>query len=471
MRSHTTSSCHSDHIACRTVTRPHQSPHATTHRRRHRSARSPARERTASCHPLLLPHAPSRRPSSTRRHRRPEGQPGAPRLDHLHGPQGDTLVGPRRTVPDDAATRSPPATTSATRRHHLGRRVDPACPGPRRAATAKAAAARSRGRATRDLRRALRRHAQPHRRAQRHLARRAAQGQPPLEPRSFDLSPGSGCAVPRLPRPTTTYRMRSGDTKGHRGQHGTYHGLHEPADTLLVDSRSRSPAPPSAAHRHAATRSARRRPCIDLGPARSPSCRPGAAPRSARPRSTTNEAAREHLRRTHLPRARRQRGQPQPRGPRPHARCRAAAQTKAMIVATARRHGVDPKLALAVGWQESGWNQRQVSVANADRRHAGHPLLRPVGLRAWPGARSTCSSTQDNITAGVVILRSLTRSATNLDQAIAGYYQGLYSVQQQRHVRRHQGRTCANIKAHRAPDVSDATAGRAPAVHGPACTR
>ena len=40
-------------------------------------------------------------------------------------------------------------------------------------------------------------------------------------------------------------------------------------------------------------------------------------------------------------------------------------QTKAMIVATARRHGVDPRLALAVAWQESGWNQRQVSVANA----------------------------------------------------------------------------------------------------------
>jgi hypothetical protein len=57
--------------------------------------------------------------------------------------------------------------------------------------------------------------------------------------------------------------------------------------------------------------------------------------------------------------------------------------------------------------------------------------------------------TQDNITAGVVILRSLTRSATNLDQAIAGYYQGLYSVQ-------HHGMYAdtksyvAAIKAHRA---------------------
>lgn len=103
-------------------------------------------------------------------------------------------------------------------------------------------------------------------------------------------------------------------------------------------------------------------------------------------------------------------------------------QTKAMIVATARRHGVDPKLALAIGWQESGWNQRQVSVANA----IGVMQVIPSSGQ-WAsdmvGRRLDLLSTQDNITAGVAILRSLTRSAKNTDQAIAGYYQGLYSVQ------------------------------------------
>jgi LysM repeat protein len=103
-------------------------------------------------------------------------------------------------------------------------------------------------------------------------------------------------------------------------------------------------------------------------------------------------------------------------------------QTRAMIIATARRHGVDPKLALAVGWQESGWNQRQVSVANAigvmqvipsSGQWASDMAGRPLNLLR----------TQDNITAGVVILRSLTRSAKDVDQAIAGYYQGLASVQ------------------------------------------
>ena len=102
-------------------------------------------------------------------------------------------------------------------------------------------------------------------------------------------------------------------------------------------------------------------------------------------------------------------------------------QTKAMIVATARRHGVDPKLALAVGWQESGWNQRQVSVANA----IGVMQVIPSSgewASQMAGRHLNLLNTQDNITAGVVILRSLTRSAPSLDKAIAGYYQGLYSV-------------------------------------------
>jgi len=103
-------------------------------------------------------------------------------------------------------------------------------------------------------------------------------------------------------------------------------------------------------------------------------------------------------------------------------------QTKAMIVATARRHGVDPTLALAISWQESGWNQRQVSVANAI---GAMQVIPSSGLWAseLTGHKLNLLNAQDNVTAGVVILRSLTRSASTQDQAIAGYYQGLYSVQ------------------------------------------
>jgi LysM repeat protein len=103
-------------------------------------------------------------------------------------------------------------------------------------------------------------------------------------------------------------------------------------------------------------------------------------------------------------------------------------QTKAMIVATARRHGVDPKLALAISWQESGWNQRRVSVANA----IGAMQVIPssgVWASELAGRKLNLLNAQDNVTAGVIILRSLTRSAPTQNHAIAGYYQGLYSVQ------------------------------------------
>lgn len=123
-------------------------------------------------------------------------------------------------------------------------------------------------------------------------------------------------------------------------------------------------------------------------------------------------------------------------------------QTRQMIINTARRHGVDPRLALAVSWQESGWNQRQVSVANA----IGAMQVIPSSgewASQMAGRRLNLLNTQDNVTAGVVILRSLTRSAKNLDQAIAGYYQGLYSVQKNG-MYSDTKRYVSAIKAHRA---------------------
>jgi len=102
-------------------------------------------------------------------------------------------------------------------------------------------------------------------------------------------------------------------------------------------------------------------------------------------------------------------------------------QTRARIIATARRHGVDQRLALAIAWQESGWNQRQVSVANA----IGVMQVIPssgVWASQLSGRRLNLLDTDDNITAGIVIIRSLLRSADSQEQAIAGYYQGLGSV-------------------------------------------
>jgi LysM repeat protein len=102
------------------------------------------------------------------------------------------------------------------------------------------------------------------------------------------------------------------------------------------------------------------------------------------------------------------------------------AHMRDLIISTAKRYGVDPNLALAVSWQESGWTQRVVSPANA------------VGaMQVIPSSGTFASSIvgreldllrpRDNITAGVVLLDQLT-AAARLDIAVAGYYQGLGGV-------------------------------------------
>jgi soluble lytic murein transglycosylase-like protein len=82
-----------------------------------------------------------------------------------------------------------------------------------------------------------------------------------------------------------------------------------------------------------------------------------------------------------------------------------------------------------VGFQESSWNQRRVSPANA----IGVMQVVPSSGR-WAsglvGRHLDLLDVDDNVTAGVVILKSLLRSADDRRQAVAGYYQGLGSVRQ-----------------------------------------
>lgn len=95
---------------------------------------------------------------------------------------------------------------------------------------------------------------------------------------------------------------------------------------------------------------------------------------------------------------------------------------------TAKRHGVDPSLMLALSYMESGWNHRMVSPANA----IGVMQVIPSSgdwASAMVGRELNLLDPQDNITAGTVVMRALLRSADNEDQAIAGYYQGLAGVQ------------------------------------------
>jgi LysM repeat protein len=101
-------------------------------------------------------------------------------------------------------------------------------------------------------------------------------------------------------------------------------------------------------------------------------------------------------------------------------------QIRSMIISTAKRHGVDPELALAISWQESGWKQRVVSPANAV---GAMQVIPSTGKFASSlvGRKLDLLKPQDNVTAGVVLLSRLT-AAAKLDIAIAGYYQGLGGV-------------------------------------------
>ena len=104
-------------------------------------------------------------------------------------------------------------------------------------------------------------------------------------------------------------------------------------------------------------------------------------------------------------------------------------EIKQMIIDTSNRHGVDPTLMVALAYQESGWNQQAVSPANA----IGAMQVIPTSGQ-WAssliGRELNLFDPQDNVTAGVVVMRALMRSADSSDDAIGGYYQGLASVRQ-----------------------------------------
>ena len=103
------------------------------------------------------------------------------------------------------------------------------------------------------------------------------------------------------------------------------------------------------------------------------------------------------------------------------------ATMQALVVSTARAMGVDPALAQAVAFQESGFNHTAVSPANA----IGTMQVIPTSGE-WAsdlvGRKLNLLDPKDNVTAGVAILRSLVRTSPDLPSAIAGYYQGASSV-------------------------------------------
>lgn len=99
-----------------------------------------------------------------------------------------------------------------------------------------------------------------------------------------------------------------------------------------------------------------------------------------------------------------------------------------LLVRTARRHGVDKHLGLAVAWQESGWQQNRRSSAGA----IGVMQVMPATGR-WLSSvmerRLYLHDIRDNATGGMYYLALLRESASRRD-AVASYYQGPGSVRQ-----------------------------------------
>lgn len=94
------------------------------------------------------------------------------------------------------------------------------------------------------------------------------------------------------------------------------------------------------------------------------------------------------------------------------------------------RYGVDPQLARAIAWQESGWRQSAVSGVGA----LGVMQLMPDTARwlgeAVVGRRLDPQRIEDNIEGGVAYLGWLSRHGGSTRMAVGGYYQGLASLRQ-----------------------------------------
>ena len=114
-------------------------------------------------------------------------------------------------------------------------------------------------------------------------------------------------------------------------------------------------------------------------------------------------------------------GAPAPAAPAPAAAARrrpsadsgdgpSRARVRSVIESTARRHGVDPQLALAVSWQEAGWQMHHVSYADAV---GAMQVIPSTGrwMSGLVGRDLDLTDVHDNVTAGVKLLDVLGEQA------------------------------------------------------------
>ena len=144
------------------------------------------------------------------------------------------------------------------------------------------------------------------------------------------------------------------------------------------------------------------------------------APTAAKPNSATHNAG------LRIP-AKVQRSAAQHRTYLAHHKQPSKASVRKLVYKTAKRIGLDPSLALAVAYHESGFQQRVVSPVDA----IGVMQVLPSTGRALSAAyhrKLNLLKVEDNVLAGTLLLDQLVRATGRADLALAGYYQGLGSV-------------------------------------------
>ena len=102
-------------------------------------------------------------------------------------------------------------------------------------------------------------------------------------------------------------------------------------------------------------------------------------------------------------------------------------KVRRVVAGAARNHGVDPQLALAVSWQESGWQMGLVSHADAI---GAMQVLPSTGrwMEHYAGRPLDLDRLGDNAAAGVLLLKVLSRHTHRRTHKIGAYYQGLGAV-------------------------------------------
>jgi soluble lytic murein transglycosylase-like protein len=102
--------------------------------------------------------------------------------------------------------------------------------------------------------------------------------------------------------------------------------------------------------------------------------------------------------------------------------------TAQQIGSIAGQNGAPSSLATAIAWQESGFNNAMVSVANARGIMQVIPSTWDYVQRNLVTTPLDPSSPADNVRAGSLLLARLLRETGDPATAVAAYYQGLGSV-------------------------------------------